>query len=95
MTRWRGGGDHVGFNAEDIEFMPNGTGRMLIRRAAIYKEAVFKRLIGRDAEENLLHEDSVANIIKWVAAWIGMSAKPVRWVSGHSIGVGATRTCWR
>ncbi len=53
--------------------------------------AVFRRLIGRGAVGDRLHEDSVADIFKRVAAWIGMSAKQVRRVSGHSVRVGATQ----
>jgi len=109
----------VGFDVEDVEFMPNGSGRMLIRRsktdqagegsvaylskttvrwlqqwlesAGITEGSVFRRLIGRGAVGDRLHEDCVADIFKRVAAWIGMSAKEVRQVSGHSIRVGATQ----
>jgi hypothetical protein len=52
---------------------------------------VFRRLIGRGAVGDRLHEDSVADIFKRVAAWIGMSAKQVGHVSGHSVRVGATQ----
>ena len=38
-----------------------------------------------------LHEDCVSDILKRVAARIGMPAKQVRHVSGHSIWVGATQ----
>jgi len=38
-----------------------------------------------------LHEDSVSDILKRVAARVGMPAKQVRHVSGHSIRVGATQ----
>jgi hypothetical protein len=38
-----------------------------------------------------LREDTVSDIFKRAAAWIGMSAKQVRQVSGHSIRVGATQ----
>jgi hypothetical protein len=58
---------------------------------AIREGAVFRRLIGRDAVGDRLHEDSVADIFKRVAVWIGMSAKQVGQVSGHSIRVGATQ----
>jgi site-specific recombinase XerD len=109
----------VAFDVEDIEVMPNGSGRMLIRRsktdqagegsvaylsrttvrwlqqwlesAGIGEGAVFRRLIGRGAAGDRLHQDSVADIFKRVAVWIGMSAKQVGQVSGHSVRVGATQ----
>ncbi len=109
----------VAFDVEDIEVMPNGSGRMLIRRsktdqtgegstaylsrttvkwlqqwlknAGIKEGPVFRRLIGRGAVGDHLHEDSVSDIFKRVAAWIGLSAKQVGQVSGHSIRVGATQ----
>ena len=116
MTRWRGGANSWGFDVEDVEFRPNGSGRMLIRRsktdqagegsvaylsrttvrwlqqwldtAGIQEEAIFRRLVGRGHVSERLHEDSVSDIFKRVAAWIGMSAKQVRRVSGHSVRVG-------
>jgi len=109
----------VGFDVEDVEFMPNGSGRMLIRRsktdqvgegsvaylsrttvkwlqqwlghAAIAEGALFRRLNGRRHIGDRLHEDSVSDIFKRVAVWIGMAAKQVRRVSGHSVRVGATQ----
>src|SRR5260370_10453424 len=51
----------------------------------------FRRLIGRGAIGDRLHEDSIAEMFKRVAAWIGMSAKQVRRVSGHWVRVGATQ----
>jgi hypothetical protein len=52
---------------------------------------VFRRLVGRGHIGARLHEDSVFDIFKRVAAWIGMAAKQVGHVSGHSIRVGATQ----
>jgi integrase len=109
----------VSFDVEDIDFLPNGSGRLLTKRgktdqlgegsvaylsrqtvkrlqlwldhAAIAEGAVFRRLIGRGHVGARLHEDSVSDILKRVAAWVGMPARQVRQVSGHSIRVGATQ----
>jgi hypothetical protein len=59
--------------------------------AGIQEEAIFRRLVGQGHVSERLHEDSVSDIFKRVAAWIGMSAKQVRRVSGHSVRVGATQ----
>jgi len=59
--------------------------------AGIQEEAIFRRLMGRGHVSERLHEDSVSDIFKRVAAWIGMSAKQVRRVSGHSVRVGAAQ----
>jgi hypothetical protein len=45
-----------------------------------------RRLIRRDAVGDRLHEDGVAFTL---AAWIGLPAKQVSRVGGHSIRVGA------
>jgi site-specific recombinase XerC len=99
----------VGFSVADVEILPNGSGRMLIRRsktdqagegsvaylsrttvrwlqqwlehAAITAGAIFRRLVGRGHIGDRLHEDSVSDVFKRVAAWIGMAAKQVRQVS--------------
>lgn len=109
----------VAFDLEDIEFMPNGSGAMLIRRsktdaigegaraylshetvkwlqqwldsAGIEDGAIFRRLIGQKRVGERLHADIIADIYKRVARWIGMPAKQVAQVSGHSIRVGATQ----
>jgi integrase/recombinase XerD len=49
------------------------------------------RAFGRGHIGERLHEDSVSDIFKRVAAWVGMPAKQVGQVSGHSIRVGATQ----
>src|SRR5271165_4059490 len=109
----------VAIDLADIEFMPNGSGTILIRRsktdaagegaraylshetvkwlqlritsAGIEEGAVFRRLIGQNRIGERLHADIVADIYKRVARWIGMPAKQVNQVSGHSIRVGATQ----
>lgn len=104
----------VSFDVEDVDFMPDGSGRMLVRRSKtdragegsvaclsrttvrwlqqwLGEGAIFRRLVGRSHIGERLHEDSVSDTFKRVAAWIGMSAKQVRRVSGHSVRVGATQ----
>jgi integrase len=109
----------VAFDFEDIEFMRNGSGTMLIRRsktdsvgegaqaylshetvkwlekwldaAGIEEGAIFRRLIGQNRVGERLHADIIADIYKRVARWIGMPAKQVNQVSGHSVRVGATQ----
>ena len=109
----------VAFNLEDVEFMPNGSGTMLIRRsktdaagernmaylagetvkwlqiwlerASIKDGAICRRLVGRSGVGDRLHADIIADIYTRVARWIGMAAKQVNQISGHSIRVGAAQ----
>jgi len=109
----------VAFDLDDVEFMPNGSGTILIRRsktdaagegaraylsqetvkwlqqwldsAGIEDGAVFRRLIGQNRVGERLHADIIADIYKRVARWVGMSARQVGQVSGHSVRVGATQ----
>ena len=109
----------VAFHLADVEFMPNGSGTILIRRskndvagegasaylshetvkwlemwlhnAGIEEGAIFRRLIGQNRIGERLHADIIADIYKRVARWIGMPAKQVNQVSGHSVRVGATQ----
>ncbi len=109
----------VAFNLEDVEFMPNGSGTLLIRRsktdaagegakaylsqetvkwlqiwlvhALIEEGAIFRRLVGRNRVGDRLHADIIADIYKRVARWIGIAAKQVNQISGHSIRVGAAQ----
>ncbi len=109
----------VALDIGDVEFMPNGSGTMLIRRSktdqagegakaylsqetvkwlqiwlehtGIDEGAIFRRLVGRNGVGDRLHADIIADIYKRVARWIGMAAKQVNQVSGHSIRVGATQ----
>jgi hypothetical protein len=48
-------------------------------------------LIGRDLIGDALHPGSIAPIFKRVAQWIGMPARFVDQVSGHSTRVGAAQ----
>src|ERR1700682_1268633 len=52
---------------------------------------IFRRLIGRDEIGDALHPGSIAPIFKRVAQWIGMPARFVAEVSGHSTRVGAAQ----
>jgi integrase len=109
----------VAFDLEDVEFMANGSGSILIRRsktdqagegakgylsqqtirwlriwlesATIKDGALFRRLVGRKRVDGRLHADIIADIYKRVARWIGMAAKQVSNVSGHSVRVGAAQ----
>lgn len=109
----------VALDVDDFTFLPDGTGRVLIRRsktdqagegntaylaretvrllqvwldlAHITKEAVFRRLVGRGRIGERLEVNSVAEIFKRVAAFVGMDPKDVAQVSGHSVRVGATQ----
>jgi hypothetical protein len=62
-----------------------------LEHAAIEKGAVFRRLIGRRQVGGPLNSGSIAPIFKRVAEWIGMPARVVDQVSGHSTRVGATQ----
>ena len=52
---------------------------------------IFRRLIGRDEIGDALHPGSIAPIFKRVAQWIGLPARFVAQVSGHSTRVGAAQ----
>lgn len=52
---------------------------------------VFCRLIGRVQIDGPLNSDSVSLIFKRVAQWIGMPARYVAAISGHSARGGATQ----
>ena len=52
---------------------------------------IFRRLIGRDHIGDALHPGSIAPIFKRVAQWIGMPARFVHEVSGHSTRLGAAQ----
>jgi len=109
----------VAFDFVDLEFMPNGSGTILIRRsktdaagegaqaylshktvrclekwlgaAGIEEGAIFRRLIGQNRVGDRLHADIIADIYKRVARWVGMPARLVDQISGHSVRVGATQ----
>jgi integrase len=65
--------------------------RLWLESAQVTEGALFRRLIGRKRVGQRLHADQIADIYKRVAAWIGLAAKDVSGVSGHSIRVGATQ----
>jgi integrase len=62
-----------------------------LEHAEISEGAVFRRLVGRHQIGGSLNPGSIAPIFKRVALWIGMPARYVEQVSGHSTRVGATQ----
>jgi integrase len=74
-------GELVALQIRDLDFHPDGTGQAIIRRGKT--DAVRQ---GRVANPG-----SIAPIFKRVAQWIGMPARVVSRVSGHSTRVGATQ----
>src|SRR5450631_3538568 len=65
--------------------------KIWLEHAKITDGPVFRRLIGRDQIGEALHPGSIAPIFKRVAQWIGMPARFVAEVSGHSTRVGAAQ----
>jgi Phage integrase family len=65
--------------------------KIWLKNAGITDGAVFRRLMGQNQVGAALNPGSVAPIFKRVAQWIGMSARFVAEVSGHSTRVGAAR----
>jgi integrase/recombinase XerD len=65
--------------------------RIWLEHAGISEGPIFRRLIGRDQIGDALHSGSIAPIFKRVAQWIGMPARFVAEVSGHSTRVGAAQ----
>ena len=62
-----------------------------LQSAGITEGAVFRRLVGRGLVGGALNPGSIAPIFKRVAQWIGMPARFVAEVSGHSTRVGAAQ----
>jgi integrase len=65
--------------------------KIWLEHAEIAEGPIFRRLIGQGAIGDALHPGSIAPIFKRVAQWIGMPARFVAEVSGHSAGVGAAQ----
>src|ERR1700688_42587 len=65
--------------------------KIWLEHAKIAEGPIFRRLIGRDYIGDALHPGSIAPIFKRVAQWIGMPARFVAEVSGHSTRVGAAQ----
>jgi hypothetical protein len=77
-----------------IAYLSRQTVRWLkvwLEHADISEGAVFRRLIGRKQVGGALNPESIAPIFKRMAQWIGMPARVVSRVSGHSTRVGATQ----
>src|SRR5277367_6494507 len=65
--------------------------KVWLEHAGIEERAVFRRLIGRAQIGGPLYSGSVSLIFKRVARWIGMPARYVDAISGHSTRVGAAQ----
>jgi len=65
--------------------------KVWLEHAGVEEGAVFRRLVGKDHIGGALNPGSIALIFKRVAQWIGMPARYVAAISGHSIRVGATQ----
>jgi integrase len=65
--------------------------KVWLEHAEISEGTVFRRLIGKAQIGGALNPGSIAPIFKRVAQWIGMPARIVERVSGHSTRVGATQ----
>jgi len=65
--------------------------RVWLEHSGITDGAVFRRLIGKGQVGGPLNPGSIAPIFKRVAQWIGLPARVIDQVSGHSTRVGATQ----
>jgi integrase/recombinase XerD len=65
--------------------------KVWLEHAEITEGAVFRRLVGQIQVGGPLNPGSIAPIFKRVARWIGMPARFVEQVSGHSTRVGAAQ----
>src|SRR3984957_5055629 len=65
--------------------------KVWVEHAGIREGAVFRRLVGQNQVGGPLNPGGIAPIFKRVAQWIGMPARFVEQVSGHSTRVGATQ----
>src|SRR5580698_10611702 len=65
--------------------------KVWLDHSGVEEGAVFRRLIGRAQIGGPLYSGSVSLIFKRVARWIGMPARYVDAISGHSTRVGATQ----
>jgi integrase len=65
--------------------------KLWLEHAEIAKGPIFRRLIGAEQIGGALNPGSIAPIFKRVAQWIGMPARFVAEVSGHSTRVGAAQ----
>src|SRR5277367_6519605 len=77
-----------------VAYLSRATVRWLkvwLEHAEIAEGEIFRRLIGSDQIGGPLNPGSIAPIFKRVARWIGMPARSVAHVSGHSTRVGAAQ----
>lgn len=62
----------------------------LVEECWDYARGNVRRLVGQGRVGERLNADIVADIYKSAARWVGMPAKQVDQVSGHSVRIGAT-----
>ena len=62
-----------------------------LEHAKISDGVIFRRLVGQTHVGGPLNPGSIAPIFKRIAQWIGMPARTIERISGHSIRVGATQ----
>jgi integrase len=77
-----------------VAYLSRATVRWLkvwLEHAEVEEGAVFRRLVGKDHIGAALNPGSIALIFKRVGQWIGMPARFVEHVSGHSTRVGAAQ----
>jgi integrase len=65
--------------------------KVWLAHAKVSEGVLFRRLIGQRQVGGALNPGSIAPIFKRVAQWIGLPARVVEQVSGHSTRVGATQ----
>jgi len=65
--------------------------KIWFEHAKIAEGAIFRRLVGSDKIGGALNPGSIAPIFKRVAQWIGMTARFVAEISGHSTRLGAAQ----
>lgn len=77
-----------------IAYLSRETAKWLniwLEHAKINEGPIFRRLIGQNEIGDALHPGSISPIFKRVAQWIGMPARYVAEVSGHSTRIGAAQ----
>ena len=65
--------------------------RIWLEHTKITEGALFRRLIGAEQIGGALNPGSIAPIFKRVAQWIGMPARYVAEINGHSTRIGAAQ----
>jgi hypothetical protein len=65
--------------------------KIWLERAGIEEGKVFRQFTGQNQIGGPLNPESIAPLFKRVAQWIGLSARAVAAVNGHSTRVGASQ----